>query len=246
MKVYSGILLGWFMMQYLLAQTGDSLRIVFPPSVLDLQQQTDSLAGIHARVLSSAMAVGDYSTAIVALHYMTLEDPLNISLKKELLKLYGQTGQHSVAVAYGNSLKTLLKSPDAEVLRLMAESYQGLGIFEPALEAYRDADKVLPDPYLRYQVAGLQFQLARYAECRQTIESLLAVTGVHDVIILVRSENLEQEVYLDAALYNLKGNLELKQGNKPAARVAFETALDIQPAFVLAKQNLESLKSSKK
>lgn len=234
------------MIQYLPAQTGDSLVIVFPPSVLDLQQKTDSLAGIHARVLSSAMAIGDFPTAIVALHYMTIEDPLNISLKKELLKLYNRTGQHSVAVAYGNSLKNLLKSPDAEVLRLMAESYQGLGQLESALEAYRDADKVVPDPYLRYQVAGLQFQLARYAECRQTIDALLAGSGIHEVIILVRSENVEQEVYLDAALYNLKGNLELKEGNKPAARTAFEKALQVQPAFVLAKQNLDSLKSNKK
>ena len=56
-----------------------------------------------------------------------------------------------------------------------------------------------------------------------------------------KNEKEQQEVTLEAAAYNMKGMLEKQQGNKEAAIANFNKALEVEPDFVLAEQNINDL-----
>ncbi len=53
------------------------------------------------------------------------------------------------------------------------------------------------------------------------------------------SQTETQEVGMKAAALNLKGMIYLDQGSKAEAKTAFEEAIQLEPNFSLAKENLK-------
>jgi Tfp pilus assembly protein PilF len=56
-----------------------------------------------------------------------------------------------------------------------------------------------------------------------------------------KDEKEQQEVTLEAACYNMKGMLAKQQGNMDEAKKQLEKALELDPEFTLASQNLQDL-----
>jgi len=53
------------------------------------------------------------------------------------------------------------------------------------------------------------------------------------------SQTETQEIGMKAAALNLKGMVYLDQGSKAEAKTAFEEAIQLEPNFNLAKENLQ-------
>lgn len=123
-----------------------------------------------------------------------------------------------------------------------AITYQLLGKTLEALEAYEEVYRREGGNYYLYQIAGLQFNYDRNRECMESIKKLLDSDSLGDEKIELVQGQLREKVFMEAAVYNLKGNLHQRQGDTEAARAAFQRSLEIEPGFELAKNNLEALK----
>jgi tetratricopeptide (TPR) repeat protein len=88
----------------------------------------------------------------------------------------------------------------------------------------------------------LQFELERYNECKTSLDIILKDPQANALKLnFAKNETEQQEVSLSAAAYNMKGMLEKRLGNKEEAKSLFEKAIEIEPEFVLAAQNLKDL-----
>ena len=220
----------------------DSTLNMSPPISEDqLQALRDQQISPHARVYAGAMKLGDYQTAITALHYLLIEEPQNRFYKDSLAGLYMQTGNLEACKIIAEEIKA--EDPnDLFVLNLLANIYTQEGRIKESLGCFESLEKHTNAPYYTYQVAVQRFQLERFGECRESIEKLVALPPDPPMLIRIFTNQQEQTIPIQAAALNLRGNLELKLGKKDAARTDFEKALEIAPDFLLAKGNLEQMK----
>jgi tetratricopeptide (TPR) repeat protein len=94
-----------------------------------------------------------------------------------------------------------------------------------------------------YQIAFLQYQLKRYAECTTSIDIILSKPELQtEKATFQDAKGVAKEYPMKVPVLNLRGLLLLDQGNKAGAKKAFMDALAIAPDFLLAKTNLEKTK----
>lgn len=225
------------------AQVPDSTTLILAPvSVEELNAAHRKQQNPHGIVYAKATALGDHATAIVALHYLLEADPLNPFLQDSLAGLYHRVGNHVACHRW--CLEILQSRPDARyILQLAAEIEEGRGDFVAALEHLSHLQKIAGSHYLRYKIAGLQFQLGRYGECGANVEAMLTDAGIDAESLFVAWEGGGGPVTMRAALLNLRGNLELALGKEALARKSFREALKLAPDFGLARNNLSALQA---
>ena len=176
-----------------------------------------------------------------ALYSMIAMDPNDDSLKMVLCYYYFDQNQFASSLFV--SLDLLSRNPDNEdALRINAMSYENMGVRDKAIDAYESLYLKTSEVTLLYQAAMLQFELERYNECKSSLDILLKDPQAKAIkLSFAKNETEQQEVTLEAAAYNMKGMLEKQQGNKADAKTYFEKALEVNPEFVLASQNLQDV-----
>lgn len=176
-----------------------------------------------------------------ALYSMVAMDPNDDSLKMTLCYYYYDQNQFAPALFV--SMDLLSRHPDnTDALKINAMSYENMGVRDKAIDAYESLYLKTNDISVQYQAALLQFELERYNECSSSVDIVLKDPQAKAIKLnFAKSETEQQEVSLEVAAYNLKGMLLKQQGNKTEAKAQFEKALEIDPEFVLASQNLADL-----
>lgn len=194
----------------------------------------------HALIYQRASALGDWNSAIYALHQLLLEDPGNRFHEDSLAALYLRTGNRVACLRLSREI--LSKRPDdLFILQLAGAVSEGDNDLKAALADFEALSQATKAPFYRYKVAGLQFQLGRYGECGSNIESMLTDAAIDDQAVRVDWAGGGAEIPLRAALLNLRGNLELALNKEMLARKSFREALKIAPDFVLARNNLNAI-----
>ena len=162
------------------------------------------------------------------------------SFQDSILALYVQSANFTSAIILASDL-TEEQPQNAFAWEMLAMTRQALNQKEEAVIAYQQVWQLKKQAYHLYQVASLQFQLERIGECKQNCQQLLDmdIPAGEQVRLLQGKES--QDVPLAAAVWNLKGNLALYKKDEKTARMAFEKALEIFPAFSLAKNNLKGI-----
>lgn len=176
-----------------------------------------------------------------ALYSMIAMDPMDDSLKMVLCYYYFEQNKYPSSLFI--SMDILSRQPDNEdALKINAMSYENMGVRDKAIDAYESLYLRTNQVEVMYQAALLQFELERYAECGTSIDIVLKDPQAKAIKLnFAKSEREQQEVTLEAACYNLKGMLAKQQGNKEEAKASFNKALEVDPEFTLAAQNLEDL-----
>ena len=176
-----------------------------------------------------------------ALYSMVAMDPGDDSLKMVLCYYYFEQNQFASSLFI--SMDLLSRHPDNEdALKINAMSYENMGVRDKAIDSYESLYLKTNQVDVIYQAALLQFELERYAECSSSLDIVLKDPQAKAIKLnFAKNEKEQQEVTLEAAAYNIKGMLEKQQGNNEAAKANFTKALEVDPEFVLAKQNLDGL-----
>lgn len=183
----------------------------------------------------------DVAVSKDALYSMIAMDPNDDSLKMVLCYYYFDQNQFASSLFV--SLDLLSRNSDNEdALRINAMSYENMGVRDKAIDAYESLYLKTNEVSLLYQAAMLQFELERYNECKSSLDITLKDPQAKALkLSFAKNETEQQEVTLEAAAYNMKGMVEKQQGNKADAKTYFEKALEVNPEFVLASQNLKDL-----
>lgn len=196
------------------------------------------------RVYANSISIGDYNTAIMAMHYKYAKDS-NIKWLDTLSKLY-YTGGNSRAAILTGELVIKRQPNNITILELLAVSYDNLNDKKTALTYYEKLVEKTQKPYFSYQCAVQEFALGRVSECELNLKKTMAHPECEkEKINMVVSQNQTQMVVLKAACLNLLGFLQMKLNKNEEAKKSFEDALKISPDFALAKGNLEYLTKPK-
>jgi tetratricopeptide (TPR) repeat protein len=119
-----------------------------------------------------------------------------------------------------------------------------------AIAAYETLFKKTNNISFGFALARLQYTGKRLAEALATVNSALTLKAEDDKQAKVNVSEVSgnkgqtQSVFIKAAMHNLRGLIVYDldpNANKKEAASCFEEALKLEPAYILAKQNKETL-----
>ncbi len=119
-----------------------------------------------------------------------------------------------------------------------------------AITAYETLFKKTNNISFGFALARLQYTGKRLAEALATVNSALTLKAEDDkqakvnVAEVSGNKGQTQSVFIKAAMHNLRGLIVYDldpNANKKEAATCFEEALKLEPTYVLAKQNKETL-----
>ncbi|HEX2682462.1 MAG TPA: hypothetical protein VHL77_00925 [Ferruginibacter sp.] len=204
--------------------------------------KTVTAANPHLRVFKQAVLSGDVSTGITALSYYVGEPGANPVYEDTLAMLYMQ--QNSYVQCYYWADKRLKVKPDDLVLMEMK------GICLDKLQQPKEAIVIFEklyaktqSPYHAYTLMELQYSIKRLAECLATAASTEKIQFKPEYTMTYNVGEQVGRTYLQAGIYNIQALTLYDLDKKAEAKMYFEKALALDSNFVLARQNLEALKS---
>lgn len=193
------------------------------------------------QVYQTAVKYNDLTVAKDAIYRLIVLEPSNLSLLDSLAYMYFDNS---------NFVSTILVSKDiiardpknAAAMELTAVSFQNLGLKDKALEQYESLYLLNNDISTIYQVAFLQYELKRFKEAKTSIDIILENKNLENQkVVHATSQKTQQEVPMKASILNLRGLIDIEDGNKEEAKKNFENALKLAPEFEHPKENLKKV-----
>lgn len=215
-----------------IAQTSDSLAFRLDPNL------KKSLNASDQAIYQLALRYNDLATAKNALYDLIVRNPENTRYPELLASLYFEGRQASSAALVALDV---LKVNDKSIssLEIAAYSLEQLGALDKALPHFERLYLLSGDNFSLYKAAFIQYNLKKYQEAMNSVEMLVKNAKPDEKIGFPAADNKTQEVTIKAAALNLKGMVYLDQGSKSEAKAAFEEAIQLEPDFQLAKENLK-------
>jgi tetratricopeptide (TPR) repeat protein len=124
-------------------------------------------------------------------------------------------------------------------LEIAAYSLEQVGAIDRALPHFESLHLLTGDNFSLYKSGFLQYQLKRYDEAMNSANMLIKNAKPDEKIGFPKSQTETIEVGMKAAALNLKGMIYLDKGSKTEAKTAFQEAVQLEPNFELAKENLK-------
>ncbi|TDQ13567.1 tetratricopeptide repeat protein [Algoriphagus boseongensis] len=224
------------------------LLLAFSASYLSAQTATDSIPKLDPKTKNALNAIdqfnyqmalryNDRAMAKTKLYDLIARNPENMRYMEALSSLYFESGQVASAALVAMDILQV-NDKNVGALEIAAYSLEQLGALDRALPQYESLYLLTGDNYSLYKSAYLQYALKRYEEAINSVNMLVKNAKADEKIGFPISETETQEVDMKAAALNLKGLIYLDQNSKAEAKVAFTEALQIDPNFAGAKENL--------
>lgn len=196
----------------------------------------------HLKVFYQAANSGDVGTAIAALNYYVTEQGANSVYEDTLAMLYMQQGAY-VQCYYWADKRSKVKPDDNALLEMkglcldkLQQPKEAIGIFEKLYSKTQS-------PYHAYKLMELQYGIKRLAECLATAINVEKQTFKPDYTMTYNMGEQMGRTYLQAGIFNIHGLALYDLDKKAEAKQYFEKALALDSTFVLARQNLEAMKT---
>ncbi len=196
----------------------------------------------HIKVFKQAVLSGDISTGIAALNYYVIEQGANANYEDTLAMLYMQQNSYVQCFYWAN--KRLNGNPENLILlEMKGICLDKLNQPKEAITIFEKLYAKTKNPYHAYTLMDLQYSIKRLAECLATANSTVGLEFKPDYSITYNVGEQVGRTYLQAGIYNIQALTLFDLDKKTEAKVYFEKALALDSNFVLARQNLEALKS---
>ncbi len=194
------------------------------------------------RKYATAVRWNDVEVAKGALYDIIVENPGNDSLILSLAYQYYEEQRYASALLISQDL--LQRQPkNQEYLEIAASAAQQVGAYDKSLQFFESLYLENSNVRTLYQIAFLQFNLKRNAECTNSINILLGKPeATTEKVVFNDAKGTPKEYPMKVSVLNLKGLLALAQNDKVGAQKAFNEALAIAPDFVPVKENLAKAK----
>lgn len=217
---------------------------VFGQNEQPVQQDTEANRKMNEsdrKVYQLALRYNDLPAARVKLLELIERNPNNIQFSETLASLYFESGLYtSAAISALDILEVNDKSLSA--LEIAAYSLEQLGATDRALPNFERHYLLTGNLFSLYKTAYMQYSLNRQEEALNSINMLVKSNkSSEEKVGFPKEDNTQQEVTLKAAALNLKGMVYMYQKNKNEAREAITQALELQPDFELAQENLKEI-----
>ena len=196
----------------------------------------------HLKVFKQAVSSGDIYTGITALSYYVNDQGANSVYEDTLAMLYMQQGSY-VQCFYWADKRLKVKPDDLVLLELKGISLDKLQQPKEAITVFEKLYAKTKSPYHAYQLMELQYSIKRLAECLVTANSTEKLEFKPEYTVTYNVGEQMGRTYLRAGIYNIQGLTLYDLDKKAEAKMYFEKALALDSNFVLARQNLEALKS---
>jgi tetratricopeptide (TPR) repeat protein len=194
---------------------------------------------IDKKIYQLALRYNDLAVARTKLFELIERNPTNITYPETLTSLYFEAGQYTSAAV---SALDILEMNDKSLvaLEVAANSLEQLGALDKALPNFERHYLLTNNLFSLYKTAYMQYSLNRQDEALNSINMLVkAPKASEEKVGFPKADNTTQEVTLKAAALNLKGMVYMYQKNKAEAIAALNQALEVQPDFELAIENLK-------
>jgi tetratricopeptide (TPR) repeat protein len=216
------------------AQGTDSVAPKLDPNtrkVLNMQDQS---------AYQLAMRYNDFESAKNKLYDLIVRNPEDLRYLELLGSLYFDNGMStSAALVALDILEVNEKSIGS--LEIAAYSLEKLGALDRALPHFERLFLLTGDNFSLYKSGFIQYNIKKYQEALNSIDMLIKNAKPEEKIGFPVSQTETQEIGMKAAALNLKGMVYLDQGSKAEAKTAFEEAIQLEPNFNLAKENLQKV-----
>jgi tetratricopeptide (TPR) repeat protein len=196
----------------------------------------------HLKVYDMALVTGDVNTAITALNYYITEQGSNNPYADTLAMLYMQQG--SFPQCYYWADKRLAARPDDNgLLEMKGICLEKLQQPKEAIVAFEKLYAKTKSPYHAYKLMELQYSIKRLAECIATANSAEQLQYKPEYTMTYNVGDQVGRTYLQAGVFNIHGLALYDLDRKAEGRAYFEKAVALDSNFVLARQNLEAIKT---
>jgi len=214
------------------AQTTDSVAPKLDPNTKKVLNMHDQSA------YQLAMRYNDFQSAKDKLFSLIIRNPEDLRYPELLGSLYFDNGMATSAALVALDI---LQVNDKSIgsLEIAAFSLEQLGALDRALPHFERLYLLTGDNFSLYKSAFIQYNLKKYQEAMNSVDMLSKNTKPDDKIGFPITQTETQEIGMKAAALNLKGMIYLDQGSKAEAKTAFEEAIQLEPNFNLAKENLK-------
>ncbi len=215
------------------ASTDTTEATTAPTETLRKRNETDQ------RIYQMALRYNDIAVARMKLYELIERNPTNIRYPELLATLYFESNQYTSAAI---SALDLLEVNEKSVagLEIAAYSLEQLGALDRALPNFERHHLLTGNLFSLYKTAYMQYSLERYEEALNSVNMLAKNNKANEEKLgFPTSDDENQEVTVRAAALNLKGMIYMSQKNKAEALQAFNQAIELQPDFFLAKENLK-------
>lgn len=196
----------------------------------------------HLKVFKQSAASGDLSTGITALSYYVADQGANTVYEDTLAMLYLQQNSY-VQCYYWADKRLKVKPDDLTLMEMKGICLDKLNQPKEAIAIYEKLYARTKSPYHAYTLMELQYSIKRLAECLATSGSTAKLEFKPDFTMSYNAGEQVGRTYLKAGIYNITGLALYDLDKKAESKLYFEKALALDSNFVLAKQNLQALKS---
>jgi tetratricopeptide (TPR) repeat protein len=214
--------------------------------LFDKKKDAGAEANSHdVAVYHQAMKVGDFNTAIAAVHSILAETPDNTSYYDTLSILYFRNSQFPQAALSAQEL--LVREPRNEkMLNIAARSFEMLEMQDSALKYFTQLHAIDQSPEYQYQIAMTQFKLNDIPSSKESAQKVVGDKRADTMQMLISTnETGEQVVPLKAAAFNLLGTISHTEKKDDEARGFYKMALTLYPDFIIVQNNLKRLEGGK-
>lgn len=185
-----------------------------------------------------AIRYNDFQAAKDKLYSLIVRNPDDLRYPELLGSLYFENGMSTSAALVALDI---LEVNDKSIgsLEIAAFSLEQLGALDRALPHFERLFLLTGDNFSLYKSGFIQYSLKKYQEAINSTDMLIKNAKVDEKIGFPVSQTETQEIGMKAAGLNLRGMIYLDQGSKAEAKTAFEEAIQLEPNFTLAKENLK-------
>jgi tetratricopeptide (TPR) repeat protein len=223
-----------------------AIALFFATTVIFAQKNS---ADLHKSMFATAMQHRDIGAAIMAGNYV--------------VTLEGDKSTYLDSLAYLYLAANQVQSCEIVCERILKNEPEKLSIVElkgrcliadnrvlDAIAAYEMLFKKTNNIAFGFALARLQYTAKRLAEALVTANVALQLKAEDDkqaklnVAEVSGNKGQTQPIFIKAAIHNLRGLIVYDldpNANKKEAATCFEEALKLEPTYVLAKQNKETL-----
>jgi tetratricopeptide (TPR) repeat protein len=196
----------------------------------------------HLKVFDIAVASGDINTAITTLNYYLADQGADNNYADTLAMLYMQQGSFNQCYYWAN--KRLDKKPDDNtLLELKGIALDKLQQPKQAIDIFEKLFAKTQSPYHAYKLMELQYGMKRLSECLQTAIQAEKLAYKPEYLMTYTAGQQTGRTYLQAGVYNIHALALYELDKKAEAAILFEKALSLDSTFLLARQNLETIRS---
>lgn len=199
-------------------------------------------ASPHIKVFNLAAETGDINSAILALNYYIAEQGGNNAYADTLAMMYMQNGAY-VQSYYWADKRLKDKPTDLGLMEIKAICLDKLQQPKEAIDMFEKLYARSQSPFHAYKLMELQYSIKRLQECLVTAMSAERLQYKPDYTMNYNVGERVGRTYLQAGIFNIHGLALYDLDKKAEAKSYFEKAVALDSNFVLARQNLEAMRS---